>query len=94
MIILKPQSGTSLPEVIRRAISICKVLDKAGMHPAIDVEFNDIKFSVNEKCTVENTLENVWGKIKDKYEQQGGVSNYLCHNGHFWMEGLRAKNSK
>lgn len=94
MIILIPQSGTSLINVIKEAIKICQVFHKANMHSVIGVQFNDIKFSVNEKCTVENTLENVFYKIKTKYEREGGVQNSLTHNGKFWLEEMQAKKSK
>ena len=94
MIILKPQSGTSLPCVIKEAIKICKVLDKAKMHPAIDVEFNDIRFGVNEKCTVDGILNNVFYKIKCKYEKEGGTNNHLTHSGNYWIEELLDKKSE
>lgn len=86
MLILKSQLGRYLPDIVKEAIEICELLDMGGKSSVVQIQFNDINFCVNEKSTVQDTMNEVFNILKYKYACEGEVKNPTLYGGPYWME--------
>lgn len=91
MLTYKSTSGSPLIRVIADVIEICKALEKQKLYSYVRVEFNDITFGVNEKSNVDNTVNEIYDKIKRKYECEGGVDKPMLHSGAYWLDVYKNK---
>lgn len=88
MLVYKAEGAIALPETIKNVIDICKILDKGGLPSYIEIEFNDLKITVNEKSTPEVILRDTFHNLMYKYECQGGVKYPSFHNKNYWLEDI------
>ena len=94
MLIYIPQSGMSLPEVVKDAKRIAKALDETTGYGYIEVHFQDIIFGINEKCDEFVTLQEIFDEIKYKYQKQGGNVIPMIESHDYWMENIQHANNK
>ena len=86
MIIFEPQKGTSLTDTVKAAIGYSKALYKGMGYGYIEVHFEDLIFGVNEKCTVEQTISDVYDIVRRKYQKHGGITHTIFNNEEYWID--------